>query len=417
MRTFISSILSLTLRGFTLLLKFGLVIVLAKYLSLEELGQFGLVLAINALAGYFIGLDFYQFSTREILASVSENRPQLIRNQFLLHFLACLVILPIIFLIVSIYLLQMKIALLTILIVLLEQFSQEIFRLLATLSRPVVANVVYFIRQGSWVPIACILIWRNGDHRSLETVLEFWIAGAFISLIVGCYYLSDLAWRNILNARIDWAWIKKGVSSSLVLLASTLLINVTIYLSRFFLSSNHYEKEVGIITFFWSIATVVQTLTYTGIIMVLYPKLISAYQCGDISLYKRLYYKMTFSSLISLVMMVLLALMLIGMVLSWIDKPEYQNSVYILPWLLASVVFYCLAQVANYALYVRHMDYQSLLTAVIAFLVCVFCHYLLVPAYGLQGAVWATFAGALTFMVMKILIISTIDSHSKRPSL
>ena len=412
MSTSFISIFNLMLRGSTLLLKFLLTFFLAKYLSVGELGQFGLVLAINALAGYVIGLDFYQFSTREILAATPGNRPLMIRNQFVLHLLTSAIALPVIFLLVSAYYLPPSIALLAIAVVLLEQLNQETFRLLATLSRPVSANLVYFIRQGSWIPVACWLFWQDSANRSLEPVLQLWILGATVSLLLSCYYLADLPWRNTLRHAVDLRWIKRGISVSLVLLASTLLINASIYLSRFFLSHYHYEDEVGIITFYWNIANVIQTLTYTGIIMVLYPKLISAYQAGDTDLYKNLYRKMTMGCVISLLLMVIAALVLIDPVLGWIDKPDYRDNAGVLPWLLVAAVCYTLAQVANYALYVRHLDYHNLLTALVAFVVCFVCHWFFIPDFGLQGAIWSTVAGAAAFFIIKMVFVLSINPHS-----
>ena len=93
-RFFTSSILNLGLRGLSMLAKFLLVIYIGKYLSVEELGEYGLFITTITIAIYFLGLDFYTYNTREILAKEKVERLPLIRDQFVFHLIVYTIVLP-----------------------------------------------------------------------------------------------------------------------------------------------------------------------------------------------------------------------------------------------------------------------------------------------------------------------------------
>ena len=66
-------VLNVFLRGMTLVSKFSLIFVLAKYLDAAELGLYGLVVATVTYSLYLVGLDFYSYSNREIIKSSASD--------------------------------------------------------------------------------------------------------------------------------------------------------------------------------------------------------------------------------------------------------------------------------------------------------------------------------------------------------
>ncbi|MFX4789973.1 hypothetical protein ABTB87_22095 [Acinetobacter baumannii] len=69
MKKHLLSIFNLAVRGLNLASKFILIVFLAKFLTVAELGLYGLIAATINFAMYFIGLDFYVYSNRELLKS------------------------------------------------------------------------------------------------------------------------------------------------------------------------------------------------------------------------------------------------------------------------------------------------------------------------------------------------------------
>ena len=69
----ISKLINIFLRGSTLLSRVILFLFIAKYLEPNQVGLFGLVLASIYLSVYAVGLEFYVYSTRELLRYNKSN--------------------------------------------------------------------------------------------------------------------------------------------------------------------------------------------------------------------------------------------------------------------------------------------------------------------------------------------------------
>ena len=71
------------LRSLTLFAKFSLILILAKFLSANDLASYGIIYATIIYSLYVIGLDFYIYSTREYVNNL-EQRKKIIENHFTL---------------------------------------------------------------------------------------------------------------------------------------------------------------------------------------------------------------------------------------------------------------------------------------------------------------------------------------------
>ena len=96
----ISKLINIFLRGSTLLSRVILFLFIAKYLEPNQVGLFGLVLASIYLSVYAVGLEFYVYSTRELLRYNKSNWGHFLKSQCVLHVILYLLI-PFSFLIVK----------------------------------------------------------------------------------------------------------------------------------------------------------------------------------------------------------------------------------------------------------------------------------------------------------------------------
>ena len=62
-----SVVINVLVRGALLFGRFCFIFIAAKFLSLEELGVYSLIAVTIGFAMYFVGLDFYTYSTRLII--------------------------------------------------------------------------------------------------------------------------------------------------------------------------------------------------------------------------------------------------------------------------------------------------------------------------------------------------------------
>ena len=69
----LARLVSIVLRGMTLGSKFLLIFILARFLTPAELGLYGLLAATIGYALHLLGLDFYTYTTRELLKRPREE--------------------------------------------------------------------------------------------------------------------------------------------------------------------------------------------------------------------------------------------------------------------------------------------------------------------------------------------------------
>ena len=136
----IQPILNLLFRSLAISGRFLVLIGIGRYLSETELGTYGLFYTSVILAIYVIGLDFYTFNTRELIAAEPAQRLPLLRDQMIFHLLAYLLIIPLLLPLFYYNMIPFRYMLWFYLILICEHLSQELFRIFTALSKSIFAN-------------------------------------------------------------------------------------------------------------------------------------------------------------------------------------------------------------------------------------------------------------------------------------
>lgn len=412
--TFILGITSMALRGVVLISKFILMVVLAAYLSTEELGVFALSMVTITLALYFVGMDFYLFSAREILSRPEQAHTRMIRDQFVFHLVVYLGGLPLLALVFIAGVIPWVYAPWIFVLLVLEHFSQELYRLLITLSRPIQASLVLFFRGGAWVYAVLALFLALEQARDLSLLFAGWVAGVACSIGLAAFFLRKMDWKAAFGSSVDWRWIRSGLKSSTVFLAATLALQTVLFADRYFVEAYLGQAAVGVYALFASFASVIQTFVVTGVISILYPKIVSAFQAGEYEEYRRLMRKMAIGAAVACSVLVALAAMMIDPILTVIGKPVFKESVGVFWFMLAASVVLVLSWLPHYALYVRKKDWFILYCSIAALGAMVACNVVLIPMFGLVGAATSQLIAAAVLLVGKSLFLSfTGDKKSQ----
>ncbi|MEA1979400.1 MAG: hypothetical protein U9N54_00300 [candidate division Zixibacteria bacterium] len=396
-----NSFTNLTLRGISLVSKFFLMFVMARLLSPEELGIWGLMNLSISISTILVGLDFYHFNAREILAVNSSQYVYYIKDQFVLHLLSYLFFLPLLSIFFIVEILPWKYMLWFYLIFIFEHFSEELNRILVVLSKSAVANLSLFFRTGFWVYIIIYFLIEEPDLRELPTIWFGWLVGIILSIILACCALRKLPWNIIFEKSVDWGRIKKGISISLPLLVSTLAFVTMQHLDRIFLKIYYSEAEVGVFTFFFNIANVAQVAIFTGVIMIIYPKLIESFQKKDFEQYKLSMRKMMKGIILGLVILIIGELILIKPVLKLVNKEIFNDNLNIFYLMLINTSLLAISYIPHYSLFVRKMDFSIIFSTLIALMVALISNFIMVPIYGMMGAVLATMTGFAVILILK----------------
>jgi O-antigen/teichoic acid export membrane protein len=409
-----TSLTNLTLRGMTMVSKFLLLMFIARYLSTEELGIWGLMNITLSIALLLVGLDFYVFNTREILAVDKTKYVVYIKNQAVFQFFAFLVFLPLLIGIFFAEVIPWRYAVWFYGLLVLEHLNQESIRLHIVLSRPTMSSIILFLRSGVWIYAVIYLFYFDPEARHLPTAWLGWMIGASAGIVLSLFSLRKLPWRIALQTPVDWAWIRKGLKIALPLLTSTISFVIIQNLDRYFLKYYYGESSVGIYTFYFSISNLVNIVIYTGLIMILYPKLVSSYQQQDFGRYRVIMRKMTAGIVGGIFILVFLTIIFINTVLKIMNKQIYTENLDILFLLLINVSLLVVAYIPHYALYVRKLDRSIIFSNLVALLVAVGANFLLVPSYGLTGAAYATMLAMATMLIMKGIMIGAATTDFSR---
>jgi O-antigen/teichoic acid export membrane protein len=391
------NLINLSLRGLSIGGRFLLIVFISKELSVSSLGIFGLFNTTVLLAVQFLGFDFYVFNTREIIRAGIDNRFNLIVNQFFLHIVTYLVLIPLVIPFVEGNLFEGNFLIYLITIFIFEHLGNEVYRLLICLKNSILASIVLFLRTSAWVFILIFISFFK--HVDLELIFILWIAGSFFSIMVGVFKIYKLP-KPFYPYKINISWIKKGLRISLPFFLSTILMKITEYSNRYFLDYYFTKEDVGIFTFFVNFSNILAVIVYTLVVMTQLPILIESQNnpFKYSKLKNQFRRKITNYSFIFTPLIFLLIFPAIYLV----DQVIYLNYITSYIILLGANLIICLTYVTHNFLYVENKDKNILISYFIGMLVNIVTNLLLIPKYGVLGAALSSLIGFLIIYLIQL---------------
>jgi len=235
------------------------------------------------------------------------------------------------------------------------------------------------------------------DARTVETVVVIWLVGSAVAIALAAYWLRDLDWSACRGRPVDWAWISRGLTISLPLLSSTLAFRASLTIDRYALQHYWGPESVGVYTFYANIRNAIQGFLEAGVLFILRPHVVAAYEQGDTEGYRRAMFRMSWMTVSLLGLLCLGAILAIDPVLRLVGTPAYAEHKELLWPILLMTGVLALAEIPHTALYARHQDRALIWASWIGLVAAVILNLLLVPGRGLMGAALATLlAGAFT---------------------
>ncbi|MFQ6178961.1 lipopolysaccharide biosynthesis protein [Bacillus paranthracis] len=398
---FSGSIINIIIRGLTLLSRFILIFFIAKYLTPNELGVFGIFSVTVNLSVLLIGLDFYMYSTREIINSPKGSHSGIIKTQFVFHLVSYCIFLPVLSLIFYLDILESQYLVIFLLLVIFEHISQELYRIYSALEKPITANILLFIRSASWIYILILIFIFNKESRNLDLIWIFWIGGSFVSIVCGVLWLKNqLDFKCIKN--IDFRWIKKGVIRSIPFFIATIALKGIEFSDRYILKFYYDDGMVGIYTFFINISNVIPVFIFSGISMFLYPKIIRFYNEKKYDEYYKNLKKMTLYSTYSAVVLSIIMIILLKVIIILLGKNDYEQYDKIFYIMLMTSFVSVLGQVPNYILYAKKKDKEILFSTLMGFIASLILNFIFIPIYGVYGAAFGNLCATLVMVFSKV---------------
>lgn len=378
-------LLNIVIRAVTLAIRFGLIFLLAVYLPPSEVGLYGLIVVTVSYALYFVGFDFYTFSTRDLLNRPAHQWGRLLFSQGVFFGGLYALMLPVSLLLFVFGLLPWWLAGWVMLLIVSEHLAQEVSRLAIAMGRPVFASLMVFFRQGIWALLFIVCMVYSESYRSLAVLLPFWAAGSVLSVLMGGLLLRSINW---LSLGVEWVWLKKGVLVALPLLMATLALRGIMTVDRFAFEVLNGPDLLGVYTLFMGMAGAVLAFMDAGVFAFLYPRMITAHNSDDQSGFLAARAALKKHTLVWSIVLVLGGAVAGPILFSFLPNPIYFDHWPMFVGVLVSMGIFVVGMIPHYGLYAVSRDKPIIAAHVAGLLVFV----LLVLVLGQTSPEWAVIA-------------------------
>lgn len=349
-------IANVALRGLTLGSKFILLIAMAEFMSPSAVGEYGILAATIGYALFILGLDFYTYSTREMLGIPRGSWGRLLRNQAAFFAVCYATMLPVLYLALTGFgVLPRGLTYAFFVLLPLEHLAQELSRLLVVAGRPVAASLLGFFRGGLWVFASIAVMVTIPAARNVETVIYAWVVGSLCAVVFGAVCLRGLL-TTTPREPMDWRWIWRGLQVCVPLLVATLAIRGLFVADRYLVQRYAGAEMLGVYTFFISIANAIQAFLDAAVHSFQYPRVVEAARSADATRFSQAIRALNRATIFTVIALAGSAAVGVPVLLGWLHRPVYAAHTGMFFWILAGTVLFSVSMVPHYALYATGRD-------------------------------------------------------------
>jgi len=392
--------LAVVLRVVSLALRSLLVFALAGFLDVADVGLYGLLTVTVAYAMYPLGFDFYTYSTRQMMRNDHARWPTFLTSQAALSSVLYLVILPLLLLLFASGQLPWSVAPWFYILIPLEHLGIELERVLIAASATLGASVSLFVRQGLMPLVLLGALAVTPAAGELGIVLSLWagcdLVGVLIALVLVRRRLHGYG-----VGTVDWAWLRRGVRVSGLLLVGTLSLRALFTADRQILLALTDFEVVGGYTLFVSVGNGITGLISAGVHQFKYPELVRLAHQADVQQFVSVLQRMLVQTMLVALLGSFLAIVLLPSFLDYVGRESYGSHAWVLPWVLASTCLYNLSLVPHFVLYALDADRAIVAIAVLGLVVFVAVVAAMAATWPVEAVLVAVFGACLVLLLGK----------------
>jgi O-antigen/teichoic acid export membrane protein len=386
-RKHIARILVALLRLASLTAKLGLTLYMGRFLSLEDMGTYGLVFGAVMILTVMLGFRFDHIVSRDLVRVTPVVALIKMRDQTLFYIANYLAAVLIVGAVAQsgatgiatrslLYILALTIT---------DSYCNLTYVNMNAMERPLLANTLYFIAGGLWCLVVIVLGVARPEFRNVDTVLGAWFVGNILFIAASFWMWRKFPWHELRVQAVNWKWIKYGIKNSFLIWLGTIGIVIGFYVDRFVLAHFLTLEEVGIATFYLSFANTILTLVQTGILAFVYPRLIFLHREGDQSGFwnevrQTAWHVALLAGLVAVG--VGTAVPLIG---EFFQRPQLVENARVLWLMVGGMWIRCNAETLFQVLFARHQDRAIWVGNLLYVIPALVCSTLLVPLAGFIG--------------------------------
>jgi O-antigen/teichoic acid export membrane protein len=279
---------NVVIRGSSLALRFGISIYIIKFLGLEAAGLYGLCLGASGMIPAVAGFGLNYFVAREVVDADRERAASIIFTRLIFTSIS-LILLTLLFFAFMAYTDQeiTTTIKLMVAIVWLESFGLDLHLPMIALGRIYTANLISFIRLGSWIPFAIGFGLLYPDTRNLNVVLLCWVLGNCAALLITLVVLRDVFRGHDPRALASPKWLLHRLRNARLIYISDVSLIGMLHLDKYMVTLILGLNVAGVYTFFSSLTGALQTLVSSAVIQPALPTLFKAFNSGSESVWKK----------------------------------------------------------------------------------------------------------------------------------
>lgn len=391
------------IRGSSLVTKFGLTLFIAKFLGFEALGFYGLITAACIMSPSILGLAFMQSLARKAVTHHIDLVAEGLRCYSQYIALLYLALLIVTLGIISFTHAPLLISLIF-LIIFFEHINQDLYALQLNLSMSMSANVLHFIRSGGWMIFFMLGALFNPTFRNIESLLIAWLCGSILAFI-GFVWINRVWLKSITHTpkQTFFSWIKQEFGLSRILYFNHLVITGSQYADRYLVTYFLGLEITGIYVFYLQICSALSNLVNTGVVQIAKPKMVKAYADKDPD-YQTIFNRGLKNTFFTAVILALTGGLFIYFLLPYIGRSLAYDWFPSFGIMLIGFIISSVADIQSLVFYSQHQDKLTLIVSSALLVFALGLNLLLIPIFGLWGAVIAFSSVPMIRIIIQTLL-------------
>jgi len=382
--------------------KLLLTLYMGKYLSLADMGVYGLAFGVVTVLRAVLGQGFDYIVTRDVVGATPLTALHKMRDQALLYSInyGVLILLAILGVFTHAITISPKLVMITVLLTIVEGYASALYDNANSMNQQLLANVIFFIRAAFVFPVV-LLGWLYPSLRTAEVVLSAWLIGATLAVALNLVLWRAMPWGEALRRPVDWDWIRRGLKKCWPIWLGGMGATAGLFVDRFLVERFLTLDDVGVLTFFFSFANALGNLMQSSVLAFAYPRLIALHREGAADRFRREARQAIQQMAVIGGGMALLFAIAVPILGAYTGRPLIMDSAMTLWLMLLGVWIRLNSEMLNFVLYARNQDRAIWLGNLLFLIPAVGGNAVLVPLIGLPGVGWASILAAVCIFVWR----------------
>ncbi|MBC8399224.1 MAG: polysaccharide biosynthesis C-terminal domain-containing protein [Flavobacteriales bacterium] len=392
---------NLVIRGSAIIVKLAFTLFLGSVFTESEFGLYSLIISSIYISLILIGFDIYLDCNRKIIQKENQKDQAFILNNQLAAYIPFYLLFSIIIFFIPERIIPKDFIFLFFSISIIEHLNSEIFRLLLALRKTVAANLLFFIRNALW-PLVILVLYYFNFKFTISILLSYWLYASILALIIGITFFKKK--YKIDLSLIDKKTIIASYKYAFIFFIGTIAYKIVEFSDRYFIDYYLDKESVGVYSLYSQFGSVLNTIIFTIVISIGYPKLLKAIYTNNLKLIIKERNYMLIEIVIISVLTLCGGYLFLDTILDIIDKPLYLEYNFLFYLIIISNIIFNISYVYHFIMIGYKKDLKITILTLIGAGINIILNIILIPKIGIIGAIFSKIFAFIFILVSKYLM-------------